>query len=142
MGTTSGPGGTDERTNFANWFTYYRVRILMMKSGLGRAFVSIGNNYRVGFMTIYATPGSSSLPDYLPIADFNTGTGRRPPESREVQRAQTPGGGTPLKVALSTAGRNLAGKIGPDPISTPASRTSSCCRPTVTGTAARPAVCS
>ncbi|MFZ3320890.1 MAG: PilC/PilY family type IV pilus protein [Usitatibacter sp.] len=122
VGATSGPGGTDERTNFANWFTYYRVRILMMKSGLGRAFVSIGNNYRVGFMTIYATPGTSSLPDYLPIADFNTGTGTATSCTSPQKCAwfnavytQTPGGGTPLKVALSTAARNLAGKIGPDP---------------------------
>ena len=42
VNSNSGPGGTDERQNFANWFSYYRIRILMMKSGAGRAFASIG----------------------------------------------------------------------------------------------------
>jgi len=111
--STSGPGGTDERTNFANWFSYYRIRMLMMKSGLGRAFVSIGNNYRVGFMTIYTTPSSSTTdPGYLAIGDFTTT--QKQSWFNKVY-SQTPGGSTPLKQALSTAARNIAGKVGPDP---------------------------
>ena len=114
VGAASGPGGTDERTNFANWFSYYRIRILMMKSGAGRAFASIGPNYRVGFMTIYATPSnSSSDPDYLKIDDFDT-TQKDSWYSKFY--AESPGGSTPLKTALSTAGRNFAGVLGPDPI--------------------------
>src|SRR5260221_1664205 len=72
VSATSGPGGTDERQNFANWFTYYRIRIAMMKSGLGRAFAGIGSNYHVGFMTIYATPSGSSSAGYLAINDYTT----------------------------------------------------------------------
>jgi len=114
VGATSGPGGTDERQNFANWFSYYRIRILMMKSGLGRAFVGIGGNYRVGFMTIYTTPSSSTTdPGYLSINDF---TPTQKANWYAKVYAQTPGGGTPLKTALSVAARNIAGKIGPDPV--------------------------
>jgi type IV pilus assembly protein PilY1 len=113
VSSTSGPGGTDERQNFANWFTYYRIRIIMMKSGLGRAFVNIGSNYRVGFMTIYTTPSSSTTdPGYLSINDY-TATQKQTWFTKVY--SQTPGGGTPLKTALSVAARNIAGKVGPDP---------------------------
>ncbi len=122
VGSTSGPGGTDETQNFANWYTYYRTRILMMKSGLGRAFVSINSNYRVGFMTIQATPGSSSFPAYLAINDFATGTATptscSSPQKCKWFRAvysQIPNQSTPLKTALSRASLNLAGRLGPDP---------------------------
>jgi type IV pilus assembly protein PilY1 len=113
VNSTSGPGSTDERTNFANWFSYYRIRILMMKSGAGRAFVGIGSSYRVGFMTIYTTPSSSSDPGYLSINDFTT-TQKNSFFSKLY--AQSPGGGTPLKQALSEAALNIAGKEGPDPV--------------------------
>jgi len=113
VNNTSGVGGTDERQNFANWFSYYRIRILMMKSGLGRAFVNIGSNYRVGFMTIYTTPSNSTTdPGYLAINDFTTT--QKQTWFNKVY-AQSPGGGTPLKTALSTAAQNMAGKVGPDP---------------------------
>ena len=42
----------EEMTNFANWYAYYRTRMQMMKSSAGRAFVSLGNDYRVGFITL------------------------------------------------------------------------------------------
>ena len=111
--SNTGLGGTDERQNFANWFSYYRIRILMMKTGLGRAFVNIGSNYRVGFMTIYTTPSTSTTdPGYLAINDFTTA--QKTTWFSKVY-AQSPGGGTPLKQALSVAARNIAGKVGPDP---------------------------
>jgi type IV pilus assembly protein PilY1 len=114
VSATSGPLATDERTNFANWFSYYRYRILMMKSGAGRAFVSVSPNYRVGFMTIYATPSSSTTdPNYLRINDFDA-TQKAAWYSKFY--AENPSGSTPLKAALSTAGRNFAGTLGPDPI--------------------------
>ncbi|HWH42209.1 MAG TPA: PilC/PilY family type IV pilus protein [Usitatibacter sp.] len=114
VGSSSGPGNADERQNFANWFSYYRTRILTMKSGAGRAFASIGPAYRVGFMTIYATPNSTgSDPQYLPIDDFAPAQ-----KSSWYSKfyAMSAVGATPLKAALSTAGRNFAGKLGPDPV--------------------------
>jgi type IV pilus assembly protein PilY1 len=114
VSATSGPGSTDERQNFANWFSYYRTRILMMKSGAGRAFATIGSNYRVGFMTIYATPSNSTTdPNYLAINDF-TQTQKDSFFTKLI--GQTPGGGTPLKASYTTAARNFVGTLGPDPV--------------------------
>lgn len=102
---TSGPGGTDERQNFANWYSYYRTRILMMKSATGRAFVSIGSGYRVGFITI--NPGNPVLSSkYLAISDFDATQ-----KSNWFTKlySQTVGSSTPLREALSRAGRHFAG---------------------------------
>ncbi|MES1981476.1 MAG: PilC/PilY family type IV pilus protein [Pseudomonadota bacterium] len=48
----------DERTNFANWYSYYRTRMLMMKSSTGLAFQTLGSQYQVGFATINNNGGS------------------------------------------------------------------------------------
>ena len=52
VGSNSGPGSADERKNFANWYSYYRTRILSMKTAVGRAFRDMGSQFRVGFSTI------------------------------------------------------------------------------------------
>ncbi len=103
--STSGPGSTDERTNFANWYSYYRIRLLLMKSAAGRAFVGIGEGYRVGFITI--NPGSPVQSSrYLAISDFDATQ-----KSNWFARlyAQNTNGSTPLREALSRAGRHFAG---------------------------------
>ena len=41
--------GTDERKNFANWFSFYRVRSLMAKTVISRAFAEFGGNIRLGY---------------------------------------------------------------------------------------------
>ena len=105
VSATSGPGGTDERQNFANWYSYYRTRLLMMKSATGRAFVSIGSGYRVGFITI--NPGSPvSSSRYLAISDFDA-TQKTNWYSKLYSQGVT--GSTPLREALSRAGRHFAG---------------------------------
>ena len=105
VSATSGPGGTDERTNFANWFSYYRTRMLMMKSATGRAFAGIGAGYRVGFITINpGMPVQSS--NYLAIADFDS-THKAAWFSKLYAQGTT--GATPLREALSRAGRHFAG---------------------------------
>ncbi|OUR65237.1 pilus assembly protein PilY [Methylophaga sp. 42_25_T18] len=42
----------EEIQNFANWFQYYRSRILTARAGIGRAFARQGTNLRVGFSAI------------------------------------------------------------------------------------------
>ncbi len=39
-------------TNFANWYSYYRTRMQMMKTSTSHAFKTIDSRYRVGFITI------------------------------------------------------------------------------------------
>jgi type IV pilus assembly protein PilY1 len=102
-----------EAQNFANWYSYYRTRMLMMKSGAGRAFNTIGSTYRVGFTTINYTGTDTTNAEFLNISDFDA-----------TQKASwytkiyaiTPGSGTPLRTALAKVGRIYAGKIGTDPV--------------------------
>ena len=103
---TSGVGSTDERVNFANWWAYYRTRLLMMKGATARAFAGVTSDFRVGFITI--NPGSPvSSSKYLAIADFGA-TQRL--AWYNMLYAQSAGSGTPLREALSRAGRHYAGK--------------------------------
>ena len=109
----SGPEGKDERTNYANWYSYYRTRMLTMKSAAGRAFKTIGSNYRVGLTTINYTGTNNSHSEFLNISDFDATH-----KSRWYEKFYkvTPGSGTPLRAALSKVGRIYAGKIGTDPV--------------------------
>lgn len=42
----------EEMTNFANWYSYYRTRMQMMKTSTSRAFKDIDSRYRVGYSAI------------------------------------------------------------------------------------------
>lgn len=49
VSSTSGPGNTDERVNFANWYQYYRTRLMLAKAGSSRAFAQLGEWPRIGY---------------------------------------------------------------------------------------------
>ncbi len=118
VSSTSGPGSTDERQNFANWYSYYRTRLLTMKSAAGLSFKNIGNSYRIGFSTISdhgvnsddktTCSLSSWNKTYLKIDDFDS-----------LQKtcwysklySTTTSGSTPLAGALSKAGQIYAGQL-------------------------------
>ena len=94
-----------EKQNFANWYSYYRTRINMMKSASGRAFAPIDDKYRVGLDV---------------ISNNNPGTVRATPARFDGTRksdwytklyAAGASGSTPLRAALSKAGRLYAGKV-------------------------------
>lgn len=108
VSSTSGPGNTDERQNFANWYSYYRIRMLTMKTAAGRAFKNIDDKYRVGFTTHSYTGVDSNNSEFLKIADFDS-TQKTSWYSKVY--ASTPSGGTPLRQALSKVGRLYAGKL-------------------------------
>ncbi|MEO8385541.1 MAG: PilC/PilY family type IV pilus protein, partial [Betaproteobacteria bacterium] len=103
VSSTSGPGATDERKNFANWYSYYRTRMQMMKTSAGAAFSPIDDRYRVAYMTI----NNNVNPSWLNFAQFDS-----------TQKAAwyaklygaNPGNSTPLRESLSNAGRIYAGK--------------------------------
>lgn len=125
-----GPNGTtrnytEEMNNFANWYAWYRTRMQMMKSSMSLAFADVrgtpndadltDKNYfhaRVGFSTISDTAATDSS-KFLAIGNFDTGQ-----KTTWFSRlfATSPGSGTPLRRALSKAGRIYAGKIGADPV--------------------------
>lgn len=105
-----------QETNFAIWYTYYRDRMKMMKAATALSFANLTNAYRVGFMTIH--PGTfdsagsgngSSVSDskFLKISDFDLGH-RQSWYSKLY--SQSGNSATPLRTALSVAGRYYAGK--------------------------------
>jgi type IV pilus assembly protein PilY1 len=112
---------TAEKTNFANWYTYYRTRMQMMKASAGRAFAGLSDRYRVGFITIKPMDsGTVSSDYYLPVADFTT---TQKTNWLTKLYAAPADSGTPLREALSRAGRYFAGKtdginagMTPDPV--------------------------
>jgi len=107
------PSTSTEAQNFANWYSYYRTRILSMKTAAGKAFKTIDSNYRIGFTTHSYTGVDSTSNEFQKIADFNyvgDGTGQKEIWYSKLY-ATTTGGGTPLRPALSKVGRIFAGKL-------------------------------
>ena len=97
----------EEMTNFANWYSYYRTRMQMMKSAAGRAFVPIDDTYRVGFLTINPTSsGSVSSSKYLKISDYDT---THKANWYTKFYGQSTNSSTPLRDALSRVGQIYAG---------------------------------
>ncbi len=96
-----------EIQNFANWYTYYRSRVLTARAGIGRAFSAQGTGLRVGFGAI--NEGSSAI-DGIPtttvirgVRQF-TGTDRSNFFS-DLYGHTIPAAGTPLRKALDAAGQ-------------------------------------
>lgn len=111
IGSTPGSGvftkvtvGAAQQTNFANWYSFYRTRINMMKTATGLAFNPLTNNFRVGFATMNNNGGSK----FLNLAAFDA-----------TQRAAwyamlystSAGSSTPLLGALSDVGLMYAYKL-------------------------------
>ncbi|MGE0876247.1 MAG: pilus assembly protein [Burkholderiales bacterium] len=98
---------SEEMTNYANWYAYYRSRLQAMKSAASRAFESLSTNYRVGYITI--NPGSTVLSSrYLKIDSF-TGSHRNAWYSKLF--ATNTSGSTPLREALARVGWIYAGQL-------------------------------
>jgi len=97
----------EEMTNFANWYAYYRMRDTMAKTAIGRAFLALTDQYRVGFITI--NPGSPVDSDrYLKVDDFATGAGSQKDLWYQKVYGTGSNGSTPLREALSRVGRYYA----------------------------------
>ena len=103
--STSGPSGADERQNYANWATYYRTRMLMMKTSVSLAFRGIDSKYRVGFNTIRSKNVNGT--GFLDIADFDA---THKANFYSALNASTPTDSTPLRGALSKVGQYFANK--------------------------------
>ncbi|HUJ85633.1 MAG TPA: PilC/PilY family type IV pilus protein [Burkholderiales bacterium] len=99
---------SEEMTNFANWYAYYRTRNTMTKTAIGRAFVGITSAFRVGMVTL--NPGSTvSSSKYLAVDDFTSGAGNQKDNWYTHIYSVDNGGGTPTREALSRVGQYFAG---------------------------------
>jgi len=87
--------------NYANWYSYYRTRILMMKSSAGLAFQPIGTNFRVGFATMNNNNGQ----DFVNLGTFNAA---QKLAWYNKLYGVTVGSSTPLLGALSEVGQMYA----------------------------------
>ena len=90
----------EEMQNFANWYSYYRSRILIARAGVGRAFDVQSTKMRVGFGSINDTAGTDTIIKGVRkfegterAAWFDLLYGHRMPRS-----------GTPLRTALRDVG--------------------------------------
>ena len=96
-------------TNYANWYSYYRKRYLLMRTAMGKAMQPLDDKYRLGFMTInkQAKASGTGDSDFRPVTDFDaTQKGLFYSSLYSVSA----NGGTPLREALSTAGKYFAKK--------------------------------
>lgn len=94
----------EEMTNFANWWTYYHTRMQSMKSSASLAFGAIGNNRRVGYMSI----NNNTTTDFL---NLNTFESTHKSNWFNKLTAAIPSNSTPLRTALSKAGQLYGGKF-------------------------------
>ncbi len=60
VGSASGPSGTDERQNFANWYSFYRTRNLATMAAASRAFVDFDPSTRLAWQALNSCRGSAS----------------------------------------------------------------------------------
>lgn len=95
-----------EIQNFANWYTYYRSRILSARAGIGRAFSTLSAGTaeapapRVGFTTINTTAANGIVRDLR----IFSGTDRTN-FFNNLYRGTIPAAGTPLRLALDNVGK-------------------------------------
>ncbi len=98
---------TEEMTNYANWWTYYHTRMQSMKTSVSRAFSTLDNRYRVGFSTITDRTATNST------TFLNNNTFELAHKNTWYTNlfVSDPNVATPLRGALSKAGRYYARKI-------------------------------
>jgi type IV pilus assembly protein PilY1 len=96
-----------EAQNYANWFTYYKTRILMAKSSIGIVFQGLDSRYRIGYSTISEDTANEGT-DFVNIRDFDA---TQKAKFFAALNAASPGSSTPLRGALSKAGQYYANKV-------------------------------
>ncbi len=98
----------EEIQNFANWYTYYRSRILLARAGVGRAFAEQGSGLRVGFGSI--NKGSTTIDSVSSPGAIIRGVRKFEGSDRtaffsSLYDHAIPTSGTPLRRALDDVGQ-------------------------------------
>lgn len=100
----------EELQNFANWFAYYRSRMLMMKSASTFAFDALDGKYRVGFDRLSNYGGTTVQQGVAQFIDNGETANQRTTWWSNLTGATT-SGSTPLRAELAKLGRYFAGKL-------------------------------
>lgn len=101
---------TEELQNYANWYTYYRTRMQMMKSATTIAFSALDDKYRVGFDNICQSTGTSVKRGLAQFADSGETANQRTLWWAQLT-GTTPSCATPLRSETAKIGRYYAGKL-------------------------------
>ena len=105
------PGGVErtvleERQNFANWFSYYRSRILSVRGGTGLAFLGLNpKSFRVGFTTINNGGINYQIPITSSPVDGNFEGSYKQNFYERLYQWPMPQSNTPLRKALNLVGK-------------------------------------
>lgn len=104
-------GSAEAKTNYANWYSYYRRRAFAMKAATSESFSGLSDQYRVGLFFIASAESGASSPG--PNHDLKIDTFSGTQRSTFFSRLQgfREAGWTPLRGALARIGRMYAGKI-------------------------------
>lgn len=94
-------GSEEAKTNYANWYSYYRARGLLMKAATGRAFSTISDQYRTGLFFINSSNTNQEIKDFDETNKLTWYS--------ELYASQS-SGSTPLRNALAKVGQMYAGK--------------------------------
>ncbi|SDK80364.1 pilus assembly protein [Microbulbifer yueqingensis] len=97
----------EEIQNFANWYSYYRSRLLLARAGVGRAFAAQGEGMRVGFGTLNkGAENIDSVSTETIVSGVRTFSGsNRVNFFDNLYDRDVPKAGTPLLAALDNAGQ-------------------------------------
>lgn len=114
-GTTTTRTIAQEWQNYANWYHYYRTRMKMAKASITRAFATLGEDFRVGYTTLWNRDHMD-----IPVGTDNglfRGTNRQ--QWFESLLGAYSSGGTPLRRTLERVGNyytdgSASGPYGPE----------------------------
>jgi type IV pilus assembly protein PilY1 len=98
---------TEEIQNFANWYSYYRSRILLSRAGVGQAFAEVGSDPRIGYAAI--NHGSATIDNVSSPGTIVSGVRKFDAAGRSSFYAALYGQpmtctGTPLRQAVDDVG--------------------------------------
>lgn len=96
-----------EAQNYANWYSYYRKRYLLMRTAMGKAIAALDSSYRVGFSTISDTSATDGTNYFRDVKDFDS---TQKTNFYSSLYTVAPSSWTPLRAALAKAGRYYANK--------------------------------
>ncbi|MCB1955567.1 MAG: hypothetical protein KDG55_07815 [Rhodocyclaceae bacterium] len=99
-----------ELQNFANWFSYYRSRLLAARGGASLAFADVDTNKRVGFTTINY-PGDPDYSELINPTQSFSGASRQAWFNALLNKKVSTNG-TPLRSALQWAGEYYSQAVG------------------------------
>jgi type IV pilus assembly protein PilY1 len=102
----------EESVNFANWYTYYRTRINMMKSATTAAFDPVDGGYRVGFDNICQATGTTVKRTVAQFVDSGGETSNQRTNWWSSLTSTSPSCATPLRAQTAKIGKYFGHKLG------------------------------